>query len=59
MNRIWNFLRSDDGPTAIEYALMVALIVVVCRSSNYARGISTRSYLGLANHLHPATSSGN
>ena len=24
------FLRNDDGPTAVEYAVMLALIVVVC-----------------------------
>jgi len=24
------FLREDDGPTAVEYAVMLALIIVVC-----------------------------
>jgi pilus assembly protein Flp/PilA len=24
------FLQSEDGPTAVEYAVMLALIVVVC-----------------------------
>ena len=24
------FLRSEDGPTATEYAVMLALIIVVC-----------------------------
>ncbi len=24
------FLRDDDGPTAVEYAVMLALIIVVC-----------------------------
>jgi pilus assembly protein Flp/PilA len=24
------FLRREDGPTAVEYALVLALIVVVC-----------------------------
>ena len=24
------FLASDDGPTAVEYAVMLALIIVVC-----------------------------
>ena len=27
---IVRFLRSEDGPTAVEYAVMLALIVVVC-----------------------------
>ena len=25
-----NFLREEDGPTAVEYAVMLALIIVVC-----------------------------
>jgi pilus assembly protein Flp/PilA len=25
-----DFLRNDQGPTAVEYAVMLALIIVVC-----------------------------
>ena len=25
-----NFLAREDGPTAVEYAVMLALIIVVC-----------------------------
>ena len=25
-----NFLTNEDGPTAVEYAVMLALIIVVC-----------------------------
>ncbi len=25
-----NFLTREDGPTAVEYAVMLALIIVVC-----------------------------
>jgi pilus assembly protein Flp/PilA len=25
-----NLLRKEDGPTAVEYAVMLALIIVVC-----------------------------
>jgi pilus assembly protein Flp/PilA len=25
-----NFVKSEDGPTAVEYAVMLALIIVVC-----------------------------
>jgi len=25
-----NFLTKEDGPTAVEYAVMLALIIVVC-----------------------------
>ncbi len=34
MSRFANFLRrllkDEDGPTAVEYAVMLALIVIVC-----------------------------
>jgi pilus assembly protein Flp/PilA len=28
--KVASFLRREDGPTAVEYAVMLALIVVVC-----------------------------
>jgi pilus assembly protein Flp/PilA len=28
--RVVNFLKAEDGPTAVEYAVMLALIIVVC-----------------------------
>jgi len=30
MKQFVRFLREDDGPTAVEYAVMLALILVVC-----------------------------
>jgi pilus assembly protein Flp/PilA len=27
---IVRFLKAEDGPTAVEYAVMLALIIVVC-----------------------------
>jgi pilus assembly protein Flp/PilA len=32
------FLRREDGPTAVEYAVMLALIVVVCVGAIKALG---------------------
>jgi len=29
-DKIKRFLASEDGPTAVEYAVMLALIVIVC-----------------------------
>jgi len=29
-NRIRKFIVSEDGPTAVEYAVMLALILVAC-----------------------------
>jgi len=33
-----SFLRKEDGPTAVEYAVMLALIVVVCITAITALG---------------------
>ena len=30
LKKVQRFLVSDDGPTAVEYAVMLALIIVVC-----------------------------
>jgi pilus assembly protein Flp/PilA len=30
LHKIQRFLTCEDGPTAVEYAVMLALIVVVC-----------------------------
>jgi len=27
---VMDFIRKEDGPTAVEYAVMMALIIVVC-----------------------------
>jgi pilus assembly protein Flp/PilA len=29
-NLLFCFLKNEDGPTAVEYAVMLALIIVVC-----------------------------
>ena len=28
--RLVRFLKQEDGPTAVEYAVMLALVIVVC-----------------------------
>ena len=30
LQRVVRFLAAEDGPTAVEYAVMLALIIVVC-----------------------------
>ena len=30
LNSVADFLVKEDGPTAVEYAVMLALIIVVC-----------------------------
>jgi pilus assembly protein Flp/PilA len=46
-----NFIRKEDGPTAVEYAVMLALIVVVCIAAITTLGSnanSTFSFVGSA-----------
>lgn len=33
-----NFVKAEDGPTAVEYAVMLALIIVVCIAAITALG---------------------
>jgi pilus assembly protein Flp/PilA len=35
---VQRFLRDEDGPTAVEYAVMLALIIVVCITALTALG---------------------
>ena len=37
-NSVVNFLKAEDGPTAVEYAVMLALIIVVCIAAITALG---------------------
>jgi pilus assembly protein Flp/PilA len=39
--KLKQFLLSEDGPTAVEYAVMLALIIVVCLVSIQALGSNT------------------
>jgi len=36
--RVIRFMRGEDGPTAVEYAVMLALIIVVCLVAITAMG---------------------
>ncbi len=33
LKNVVKFLKREDGPTAVEYAVMLALIIVVCISA--------------------------
>jgi pilus assembly protein Flp/PilA len=47
--KLVNFLKREDGPTAVEYAVMLALIIVVCIAAISALGSNasnTFSYVG-------------
>jgi len=38
--KVQRFLASEDGPTAVEYAVMLALIIIVCLTTITAVGSS-------------------
>ena len=38
-----NFLKREDGPTAVEYAVMLALIIVVCIAAITTLGNNAKS----------------
>ena len=43
---IVNFLKEEDGPTAVEYAVMLALIVVVCLAAVGTIGTNAKAKFG-------------
>ena len=49
MNSVKDFLISEDGPTAVEYAVMLALIVVVCIGSVRSIGTNADAKFAAAN----------
>lgn len=52
--KVQRFLESEDGPTAVEYAVMLALIVVVCLGAVTSIGTNANKTFGdVANQLAP------
>jgi pilus assembly protein Flp/PilA len=43
IQKVRNFLVSEEGPTAVEYAVMVALIVIVCLTAITSVGTKASS----------------
>ena len=41
--KVQRFLVSEDGPTAVEYAVMLALIVIVCLTAINAIGTNANT----------------
>lgn len=48
VNSVKNFLVSEDGPTAVEYAIMLALIVIVCIGAVQSIGQSANAKFNAA-----------
>lgn len=55
VSKVSRFLKSEDGPTAVEYAVMLSLIIVVCITAvtNIGRRAST-TFTNVANQLGTA-----
>jgi pilus assembly protein Flp/PilA len=43
VQKVKRFLTSEDGPTAVEYAVMLALIVIVCLGAIRAIGTNANT----------------
>ncbi len=41
--KLQRFFKCEDGPTAVEYAVMLSLIVIVCLSAIGAIGTNANS----------------
>jgi pilus assembly protein Flp/PilA len=51
-----NFMKREDGPTAVEYAVMLALIIVVCITAITAIGTNAnKTFANVAANLTSAT----
>jgi pilus assembly protein Flp/PilA len=44
--KVQRFLVSEDGPTAVEYAVMLALIVIVCLTAIRSIGTNANTTFG-------------
>ena len=52
-----NFMKREDGPTAVEYAVMLALIIVVCLAAITTLGQNANStFTTVGNKIGSASS---
>ncbi len=55
LKSIVTFLKREDGPTAVEYAVMLALIVVVCIAAITAIGSnSNQTFSAVGSAIKPS-----
>ena len=54
-NALRRFLKSEEGPTAVEYAVMLSLIIVVCLTAVSTLGKRTSStFTTIGSQLGPS-----
>ena len=50
--KLKKFLKNEDGPTAVEYAVMLSLIIVLCLTAVKTIGQNARAtFTGVANEI--------
>ena len=55
VRNVVEFVKKEDGPTAVEYAVMLALIVVVCIAAVTAIGTNANStFSAVGSSIKPA-----
>jgi pilus assembly protein Flp/PilA len=55
--KVQRFLTSEEGPTAVEYAVMLALIIIVCITAISAIGTNANAtFDSVATKLQPTAS---
>lgn len=53
LKKVRRFLATEDGPTAVEYAVMLSLIVIVCLTAITSIGSKASSVFSkAANSIH-------
>jgi pilus assembly protein Flp/PilA len=56
LQSVKHFLVSEDGPTAVEYAVMLALIIVVCITAITALGTNAnKTFTNVSNAIGGAS----
>jgi pilus assembly protein Flp/PilA len=58
LQKIRKFIVSEDGPTAVEYAVMLALIVIICLAAIQSLGTSANTTFTNASDSLGAASGG-
>ena len=58
VNRVKSFLKSEDGPTATEYAVMLALIIIVALGAITSLGTTVEAIFTNVDTALPTGSGG-
>ena len=54
IDKVQRFLRSEEGPTAVEYSVMLMLIILVCLAAVALIGTETNTtYENMSRSLKP------